>query len=107
MDYSTNVTYLYLEGHVELEKYRYMYFLLTLSIYILIICSNAVVVSVIYTNKHLHEPMYIFVAALLCNGLLGATGLYPKLLHLSSLCYQLWRMTDMCQYVNHYNTQLL
>ncbi|XP_036421465.1 olfactory receptor 6N2-like [Colossoma macropomum] len=80
MDYSTNITYLSLEGHVELEKYRYVYFVITLSVFILIICCNAVVISVIYTNKCLHEPMYIFIAALLCNALSGTAALYPKLL---------------------------
>ncbi|XP_066531622.1 olfactory receptor 6N2-like [Hoplias malabaricus] len=80
MDASTNITYLTLEGHVELEKYRYVYFLICLFVYILIISCNSVVLSVIYTNKCLHEPMYIFIAALLCNSLCGATAFYPKLL---------------------------
>ncbi|XP_072531071.1 olfactory receptor 52E8-like [Salminus brasiliensis] len=80
MDYSTNVTYLTLEGHVELGKYRYVYFIITLTVYLLIIGCNTVVISVIYTNKQLHEPMYIFIAALLCNALCGTTAFYPKLL---------------------------
>ncbi|XP_053469456.1 LOW QUALITY PROTEIN: olfactory receptor 10K1-like [Ictalurus furcatus] len=46
----------------------------------MIICFNTVIISVIYKNKCLHEPMYIFTAALLCNALFGATALYPKLL---------------------------
>uniref|UniRef100_A0A3B4CY64 Olfactory receptor n=1 Tax=Pygocentrus nattereri TaxID=42514 RepID=A0A3B4CY64_PYGNA len=80
MDYSANVTYLFLEGHVELEKFRVAYFLIVLMVYILIICCNSVVISVIYSDKRLHEPMYIFIAALLCNSLFGTTALYPKLL---------------------------
>ncbi|XP_026879165.2 olfactory receptor 51E1-like [Electrophorus electricus] len=80
MDYSRNVTYFTLEGHIELEKYRYVYFIITLIVYLLIIFLNFVVIYVIFTNKCLHEPMYIFIAALLCNTLLGSTVLYPKLL---------------------------
>ncbi|XP_058233416.1 olfactory receptor 10J4-like [Hemibagrus wyckioides] len=82
MDYSTNFTniYLTLEGHVDLEHYRYVYFMFTLIAYIMIVCFNSVIISVIFRNKHLHEPMYIFIAALLCNALFGATALYPKLL---------------------------
>ncbi|XP_026879170.2 olfactory receptor 51E1-like [Electrophorus electricus] len=80
MDYSRNVTYFTLEGHIELEKYRYVYFIITLIVYLLIIFCNFVVIYVICTNKCLHEPMYIFIAALLCNALLGTTVLYPKLL---------------------------
>ncbi|XP_072531062.1 olfactory receptor 10J4-like [Salminus brasiliensis] len=81
MDYFTNVTYLSLEGHVELEKYRYVYFIVCLAVYLLIICCNSVVIFVISKNKHLHEPMYIFIAALLCNSLFGTAALYPKLLN--------------------------
>ncbi|XP_053469447.1 olfactory receptor 10J4-like [Ictalurus furcatus] len=79
MDYY-NVTYLTLEGHVELEKYRYVYFVMVLTLYLLIISCNGLVIFVIFTNKCLHEPMYIFIAALLCNALYGLTALYPKLL---------------------------
>ncbi|XP_036421665.1 olfactory receptor 52E8-like [Colossoma macropomum] len=80
MDNSSKVMYLFLEGHVELHKHRYVYFIITLIVYTLIICVNTVVIFVIYTNKCLHEPMYIFIAALLCNSLFGTTALYPKLL---------------------------
>ncbi|XP_076863875.1 olfactory receptor 10J4-like [Brachyhypopomus gauderio] len=80
MDSSTNVTYLTLAGHVELEKHRYVYFIITVMVYLLIICCNAVVIYVICMNKTLHEPMYIFIAALLLNSLCGTTAFYPKLL---------------------------
>ncbi|XP_060797900.1 putative gustatory receptor clone PTE03 [Neoarius graeffei] len=80
MDYSTNFTYLSLEGHVELENYKYIYFILTLIVYMMIIGFNTVIIFVIFKKKRLHEPMYIFIAALLCNSLFGSTALYPKLL---------------------------
>ncbi|XP_060797904.1 olfactory receptor 10J4-like [Neoarius graeffei] len=80
MDYSTNFTYLSLEGHVELENYRYIYFILALSVYMMIIGFNTVIIFVIFKKKRFHEPMYIFIAALLCNSLFGSTALYPKLL---------------------------
>ncbi|XP_053348926.1 olfactory receptor 6N2-like [Clarias gariepinus] len=80
MDYSINITYLTLEGHVDLEKCRYLYFTFALTLYVLIVCFNTVIIVVIQTNKRLHEPMYIFIAALLSNALYGATAVYPKLL---------------------------
>ncbi|XP_058233588.1 olfactory receptor 6N2-like [Hemibagrus wyckioides] len=80
MNNSSDVIYLTLEGHVELEKYRYVYFVMVLTIYLLIISFNSLVIFVIFTNKCLHEPMYIFIVALLCNALFGTTALYPKLL---------------------------
>ncbi|XP_053349006.1 putative gustatory receptor clone PTE03 [Clarias gariepinus] len=75
-----NVTFLTLAGHINLQSYRYVYFMITLTVYIFIILFNSVVISIIFMNKRLHEPMYIFIAALLCNALFGATALYPKLL---------------------------
>ncbi|XP_036423591.1 olfactory receptor 6N1-like [Colossoma macropomum] len=69
-----------MEGHVELQKYRYFYFIITLAVYLLIIFCNTVIIFVIYTNKCLHEPMYIFIAAFLFNSLFGTTVIYPKLL---------------------------
>ncbi|KAF7642295.1 hypothetical protein LDENG_00260710 [Lucifuga dentata] len=48
--------------------------------YILIICSNSTIVCLIWIHKNLHEPMYIFIAALLVNSVLFSTAIYPKLL---------------------------
>uniref|UniRef100_A0A3P9JVF6 Olfactory receptor n=1 Tax=Oryzias latipes TaxID=8090 RepID=A0A3P9JVF6_ORYLA len=75
-----NVTYISLKGHVEIEKYRYFYFFMMLPVYILIVCSNCTIISLIVIHKNLHEPMYIFIAALLTNSVLFSTNIYPKLL---------------------------
>ncbi|KAM9342699.1 olfactory receptor 13C2-like [Pholidichthys leucotaenia] len=75
-----NVTYLSFEGHVELDKYRYLYFVIMFAMYVLIICSNSTIMCLIMIHKSLHEPMYIFIAALLLNSVLLSTTIYPKLL---------------------------
>ncbi|XP_017287289.1 olfactory receptor 11A1-like [Kryptolebias marmoratus] len=80
MDTEVNISYITLSGYVELSKYRHLYFAIMFTVYILIICSNSIIVYVIWTNKSLHEPMYIFMAALLFNGVLYSTTVYPKLL---------------------------
>uniref|UniRef100_A0A671TRR1 Olfactory receptor n=1 Tax=Sparus aurata TaxID=8175 RepID=A0A671TRR1_SPAAU len=80
MDEESNVTYITLDGYVEIEKYRYVYFVTMFTIYVLIICCNFTIVYLIVTNKNLHEPMYIFIAALLINSVLFSTAIYPKLL---------------------------
>ncbi|XP_032365616.1 olfactory receptor 13C9 [Etheostoma spectabile] len=80
MDSELNVTYVTLGGHVEVDKYRYVYFLIMFIVYILIICSNSTIVYLIWFHQSLHEPMYIFIAALLMNSLLFSTNIYPKLL---------------------------
>ncbi|KAK2840441.1 hypothetical protein Q5P01_014181 [Channa striata] len=80
MDDEVNSTYLLFSGHVEVDKYRYVYFITMFIIYILIICANGTIVYVIWTHENLHEPMYIFIAALLINSVLFSTNIYPKLL---------------------------
>ncbi|XP_028250329.1 olfactory receptor 6N2-like [Parambassis ranga] len=79
MDEELNVTYVTLDGHVEVDKYRFLYFVILLTVYILIICSNSVIVYLIWVHSDLHEPMYIFIAALLVNSVLLCTVIYPKL----------------------------
>ncbi|XP_031150947.1 olfactory receptor 51E1-like [Sander lucioperca] len=80
MDSELNITYITLGGHVEVEKYRYLYFLMMFTVYFLIICSNSTIVYLIWLHQNLHEPMYIFIAALLLNSVLISTAIYPKLL---------------------------
>ncbi|KAM4558345.1 olfactory receptor 6N2-like [Odontesthes bonariensis] len=80
MDVEYNITYITLSGYVEMNKYRYLYFSFMFTVYILIIASNATIVYLIWIHKDLHEPMYIFIAALLFNCALYSTTVYPKLL---------------------------
>ncbi|KAF3694360.1 Olfactory receptor 4A15 Olfactory receptor OR11-118 [Channa argus] len=80
MEGELNITYVNLDGHVEVHKYRYLYFMIIFLVYLLIICSNCTIVYLIWKHQNLHEPMYIFIAALLLNSLLFSTNIYPKLL---------------------------
>ncbi|XP_037542584.1 olfactory receptor 142-like [Nematolebias whitei] len=80
MDNEFNVTYITMGGFVEMSKYRYLYFSILFTIYVLIICSNSIILYLIWIHKSLHEPMYIFIAALLFNCVLYSTTVYPKLL---------------------------
>ncbi|KAM6955113.1 olfactory receptor 2T27-like [Lycodopsis pacificus] len=80
MDDELNVTYITLGGYVEMGKYRYFYFSIMLTVYILTICFNCTIVYLIWIHKNLHEPMYIFIAALLLNSIVYNTAMYPKML---------------------------
>ncbi|XP_040057725.1 olfactory receptor 11A1-like [Gasterosteus aculeatus] len=80
MDYRSNVTYITFGGHVEVHKYGYLYFVIMFTVFILVISSNVTIVGIIMIHKNLHEPMYIFIAALLINSILFSTVIYPKLL---------------------------
>uniref|UniRef100_A0A3Q1F3B8 G-protein coupled receptors family 1 profile domain-containing protein n=1 Tax=Acanthochromis polyacanthus TaxID=80966 RepID=A0A3Q1F3B8_9TELE len=80
MQAELNITYITLGGHVEGERYRYLYVFIMFNAYILIICCNASIVCVIVFNKSLHELTYVFIAALLLNSILYSTSIHPKLL---------------------------
>ncbi|XP_063744016.1 olfactory receptor 13C9-like [Eleginops maclovinus] len=80
MDVEFNVTYITLEGHVEVHRYRYLYFVIMFTVYVLILCSNSTIVSIIVIHRNLHEPMYMFIAALMVNSVLYSTNIYPRLL---------------------------
>ncbi|XP_010754502.3 olfactory receptor 4D6-like [Larimichthys crocea] len=80
MDADLNVTYITLGGHVEVHKYRYLYFVIMFTAYILIICCNSSIICLVFIHQNLHEPMYIFIAALLLNSVVSSTAIYPKLL---------------------------
>ncbi|XP_024661329.2 olfactory receptor 6N2-like [Maylandia zebra] len=80
MDVELNLTLVTFGGFAELHKYRYLYFVVISTLYILILCFNSTIVFLIWTHKNLHEPMYIFIAALLINSVLYSMIIYPKLL---------------------------
>ncbi|KAM6934079.1 olfactory receptor 52K1-like [Xenentodon cancila] len=80
LDDKLNLSQITLSGYVELNKYRYLYFFGFFTLFILIMFSNCTIVYLIWINKNLHEPMYIFIAALLINCALYSTSIYPKLL---------------------------
>ncbi|XP_061676297.1 olfactory receptor 6N2-like [Syngnathoides biaculeatus] len=69
-----------LGGYVEIEKYRYVYLMFFMALYVLILCCNCVIICVIWIHRTLHEPMYIFIAALSLNSLVFSTVIYPKLI---------------------------
>ncbi|XP_044071834.1 olfactory receptor 6N2-like [Siniperca chuatsi] len=80
MDDKLNVTYITLVGYAEMGKYRYLFVFIMFTVYILNICFNFTIVSLIWIHKNLHEPMYVFIAALLLNSIVYNTAMYPKLL---------------------------
>ncbi|XP_061578861.1 olfactory receptor 6N2-like [Cololabis saira] len=80
MDGGLNITYITLGGLVDMDKYKVLFFVFIFVIYLLIIVSNCTIVYLIWIQQSLHEPMYVFTAALLINSVLFSTVIYPKLL---------------------------
>ncbi|XP_068589064.1 olfactory receptor 11A1-like [Cebidichthys violaceus] len=77
---STYVSYFTLSGYFDTGLFKYLYFVVILSLYVLIIGSNLLLIVVICMNRSLHEPMYLFLCSLFVNELYGSTGLFPFLL---------------------------
>ncbi len=77
---STQVLYFILTGYLDTGLLKYLYFLITISLYISIICANVLLIVVICVKRSLHEPLYIFLCSLFLNQLYGSTGLFPFLL---------------------------
>ncbi|XP_076592052.1 olfactory receptor 11A1-like [Chaetodon auriga] len=77
---STQVSYFMLAAYVDAGVFKYLYFTLIMSLYILIVCINLLLIVVICVNRSLHEPMYLFLCSLFVNELYGSSGLFPFLL---------------------------
>nr|XP_033486390.1 olfactory receptor 10J4-like [Epinephelus lanceolatus] len=77
---STQVTYFTFTAYFDTRHFKYLYFIIVMSLYVLIICINLCLIVVICVNRSLHEPMYMFLCSLFVNELYGSTGLFPFLL---------------------------
>ncbi|KPP57433.1 olfactory receptor 51E1-like, partial [Scleropages formosus] len=63
MENTSAVTSFMLTVYKEMEDLKYFYFTVFFLLYLLTLCLNILIIGVIYSEKSLHEPMYIFV----CN----------------------------------------
>ncbi|XP_051255023.1 olfactory receptor 11A1-like [Dicentrarchus labrax] len=77
---ATQVSYFTLSAYFDTGVFKYLYFVIIMSLYILIISANLLLIVIICMNRSLHEPMYIFLCSLFVNELYGSTGLFPMLL---------------------------
>ncbi|XP_072313423.1 olfactory receptor 11A1-like [Eucyclogobius newberryi] len=69
-----------LGAYIDTGPLRWLYFVMVMSLYVLILLSNLLLIVVICLNRTLHEPMYIFLCSLFMNELYGSTALFPLLL---------------------------
>ncbi|XP_054452431.1 olfactory receptor 6N2-like [Anoplopoma fimbria] len=77
---STEFSYFTLSAYFDTGVLKYLFFMVIMSLYMLIVCSNLLLIAVICMNRSLHEPMYLFLCSLFVNELYGSTGLFPFLL---------------------------
>ncbi|XP_029572002.1 olfactory receptor 11A1-like [Salmo trutta] len=82
---STQFTSFILAGYSDSGHLKYLYFIIITVLYVSIVFVNTVLIVVIYMERNLHEPMYLFLCSLFVNDLYGSTGLFPALMtHLVS-----------------------
>ncbi|KAM9318596.1 olfactory receptor 10A6-like [Pholidichthys leucotaenia] len=77
---STQVTYFTLSAYFDTGHFKYLYFMIIISLYLIIACASVLLIVVICMNRSLHEPMYMFLCSLFVNELYGSTWLFPFLL---------------------------
>uniref|UniRef100_A0A8C4S0S4 Olfactory receptor n=1 Tax=Erpetoichthys calabaricus TaxID=27687 RepID=A0A8C4S0S4_ERPCA len=82
MENTSQTTTFKLVAYFELNYLRYLYFAIVFMIYATIIIINAIIIGIVlvYLERTLHKPMYIFMCNLSFNGLVGSTALCPFLL---------------------------
>uniref|UniRef100_A0A3B4AXT9 Olfactory receptor n=1 Tax=Periophthalmus magnuspinnatus TaxID=409849 RepID=A0A3B4AXT9_9GOBI len=66
-------SYFTLGAYFDPGPLRWLYFVIILSVYVLIVLSNLLLIVVICLNKTLHEPMYLFLCSLFINEINGST----------------------------------
>ncbi|XP_061072387.1 olfactory receptor 52D1-like [Conger conger] len=90
MDNGSVVTSFILNAYTELEDHRYLYFTGFLLLFILMVLANVILITVIYIEHCLHEPMYFFMCNLAVNGIYGSISLLPSILgYLLSHTYEI------------------
>lgn len=80
MENRSSITTFILDGYFMMDKQKHLFFFIFLLIYAAIFVLNSLLITIIYFERTLHNPMYIFVCNLSCNGIFGSTSLIPHLL---------------------------
>ncbi|XP_040195196.1 olfactory receptor 51E1-like [Rana temporaria] len=95
---SVVITNFVLVGLIEIESFRYVCALLALALFLVTLFVGSMIVYVTWTEKNLHEPMYIFICILVVNVMLGNASYFPKLaIDLLSGCSTISLAECLCQ----------
>ncbi|XP_035241435.1 olfactory receptor 52K2-like [Anguilla anguilla] len=90
MENRSVVTSFILKAYTELEDHRYVYFTGFLLLFILMLLINIILITIIYIETSLHEPMYFLLCNLAVNGIYGTISLLPSVLgNLMSHTYEI------------------
>lgn len=96
----TTVTSMTLSGFGQLSAHRWWFFFVFSAVFVFVLCSDTLLLYVVSSQRSLHRPMFVFVAALLLNSLAASSAIYPKLLSDLAVCHlsvQVSRSACLCQ----------
>ncbi|XP_033472361.2 olfactory receptor 52L1-like [Epinephelus lanceolatus] len=80
MTNSTEIVSFVLTMYTNIGKFKHLYFILAMLLYISVIFANTCLIVVIYVDRNLHEPMYVFLCCLFANEIWGSTSMLPCLM---------------------------
>lgn len=77
---STQFTTILLTGYLDVGQTKYIYFAILMLMFIVVIIANTILISLVFIERSLHEPMYIFVCCLSVSEIYGSAAIFPLLL---------------------------
>ncbi|XP_040913482.1 olfactory receptor 4K1-like [Toxotes jaculatrix] len=80
MENSTEIVSFVLGMYANMGQLKYLSFTLAMLFYISVIFANTVLIVIVFLDKNLHEPMYLFLCNLFINEIYGSTSLLPCLM---------------------------
>ncbi|XP_077327814.1 olfactory receptor 5P80-like [Lithobates pipiens] len=75
-----NITVIFLLGFNDMDIFNVFLFILLLIIYVITICGNALIITLVSISKNLHSPMYFFLTQLSVADILLTTDISPFML---------------------------
>ncbi|XP_070693665.1 olfactory receptor 52L1-like [Pempheris klunzingeri] len=80
MENSSEIVSFVFAMYGNLGPLKYLYFTLAMLFYISVLFANTVLIVIIYMDRNLHEPMYLFLCSLFVNEIYGSTSMLPCLM---------------------------
>lgn len=75
-----NITNVHLLGFQGLDNLKHLLFAFLLLLYCLTMVGNVLIIMLVFTRRHLHSPMYLFLTQLSLSDVLLATDITPNML---------------------------
>uniref|UniRef100_A0A6I8RI15 G-protein coupled receptors family 1 profile domain-containing protein n=1 Tax=Xenopus tropicalis TaxID=8364 RepID=A0A6I8RI15_XENTR len=90
MENRTTVNNFILAGLSDLPSLQLPLFLVFLLIYLITLTGNLLVIFLIFTNSHLHTPMYFFLGTLACLDMSYSSVTAPRMVFRIRVFFVIW-----------------